>query len=89
LTVNVLQSSKLPGGIDALSVLNADDSITIVVRASLSPVKKQAAVVHELAHIIRADFTTEKTDATKIEKDVRENTKSVSLKGIDFFYKVI
>ncbi|MBS5519589.1 MAG: hypothetical protein SOU94_06625 [Acidaminococcus sp.] len=73
MTLNVIQTPRLPFGVDAVSILNADDSVTILVAEWLSPLKMHKAVVHEIVHILRADFWSNK-DATQLEKEARLET---------------
>lgn len=89
MVINVIQTPRLPSGIDALSVINADDSLTILVSEKLPPQKMHAAVVHEIAHIIRADFCSD-TDASQLEKDARKDALTkIDWADLDIHYKVV
>ncbi|MDY2739989.1 MULTISPECIES: hypothetical protein [Acidaminococcus] len=89
MVINVIQTPRLPSGVDALSVINADDSLTILVSEKLPPQKMHAAVVHEIAHIIRADFCSD-TDASQLEKDARKDALTkIDWADLDIHYKVV
>ena len=88
--INVVQTPRLPTGVEALSVLNDDDSLTILVSERLSPQKMHAAVVHEIAHILRADFCSDTADASHIEKDVRKDALTrIDWTDLDIHYNVV
>lgn len=87
--INVVQTPRLPTGVEALSVLNDDDSLTILVSERLSPQKMHAAVVHEIAHLLRADFCSD-MDAAHIEKDVRNDALTkIDWTDLDIHYNVV
>lgn len=89
MVINVIQTPRLPSGVDALSVINADDSLTILVSEKLPPQKMHAAVVHEIAHIIRADFCSD-TDASQLEKDARKDALTkIDWTDLDIHYNVV
>ncbi|WP_045172438.1 hypothetical protein [Acidaminococcus intestini] len=89
MVINVIQTPRLPSGVDALSVINADDSLTVLVSELLSPQKMHAAVVHEIAHILRADFCSD-TDASQLEKDVRKDALTkIDWTDLDIHYNVV
>lgn len=87
MTINVVQTQKLPAGVDAACIPNEDDTWTILVSQDLPPVKKQAAVVHELAHITRADFCTD-TSAGVAEREVREAPPAIQWDDLTIHYDV-
>lgn len=87
--INVVQTPRLPSGVEALSILNDDDSLTILVSELLSPKKMHAAVVHEIAHLLRADFCSD-TDAAHIEKDVRRDALTkIDWTDLELHYNVV
>lgn len=87
--INVVQTPRLPSGVDALSVINADDSLTILVSEKLPPQKMHTAVVHEIAHLLRADFCSN-MDASHIEKDVRNDAlPQIDWTDLDIHYNVM
>lgn len=87
--INVVQTPRLPSGVEALSVLNDDDSLTILVSELLSPKKMHAAVVHEIAHLLRADFCST-SDASHIEKDARKDALTkIDWTDLDIHYNVV
>lgn len=87
--INVVQTPRLPSGVEALSVLNDDDSLTILVSELLSPQKMHTAVVHEIAHLLRADFCSD-TDASQLEKDARKDALTkIDWADLDIHYKVV
>lgn len=89
MVINVIQTPRLPSGVDALSVINADDSLTILVSEKLPPQKMHTAVVHEIAHLLRADFCSD-TDASQLEKDVRKDALTkIDWADLDIHYKVV
>ncbi|MBS5519791.1 MAG: hypothetical protein KHX13_05610 [Acidaminococcus intestini] len=88
MVINVIQTPRLPSGVDALSVINADDSLTILVSEKLPPQKMHAAVVHEIAHIIRADFCSS-FSAGKLEKDARKDAYKINWNDFDIHYNVV
>ena len=89
MVINVIQTPRLPSGVDALSVINADDSLTILVSEKLPPQKMHTAVVHEIAHLLRADFCSD-TDASQLEKDVRKDALTkIDWTDLDIHYNVV
>ena len=87
--INVVQTPRLPSGVEALAVLNDDDSLTILVSELLSPQKMHTAVVHEIAHLLRADFCSD-TDASQLEKDARKDALTkIDWADLDIHYKVV
>lgn len=49
-----------------------------------------AAVVHEIAHILRADFCSDTADASHIEKDVRKDALTkIDWTDLDIHYNVV
>ena len=89
MVINVIQTPRLPSGVDALSVINADDSLTILVSEKLPPQKMHTAVVHEIAHLLRADFCSD-MDAAHIEKAVRKDALTkIDWADLDIHYKVV
>lgn len=87
MTINVVQTQRLPAGVEAVCVPNEDDTWTILVSQDLPPVKKQAAVVHELAHITRADFYTD-VSAGVVEQDVRTVPTEIRWDDLTIHYDV-
>lgn len=89
MVINVIQTPRLPSGVDALSVINVDDSLTVLVSEKLPPQKMHSAVVHEIAHLLRADFCSD-TDASRIEKDARKDALTkIDWTDLDIHYKVV
>nr|DAM13325.1 MAG TPA: IrrE N-terminal-like domain [Caudoviricetes sp.] len=88
MVINVVQTPRLPSGVEAFSVLNADDSLTVLVSANLSPEKRHEAVLHEIAHIIRADFCSS-FSAGKLEKDARKDAYKINWNDFDIHYNVV
>lgn len=89
MVINVIQTPRLPSGVDALSVINVDDSLTVLVSEKLPPQKMHTAVVHEIAHLLRADFCST-SDAARIEKDVRKDALTkIDWADLDIHYNVV
>lgn len=67
---------------------NDDGSYTICINKDLSREQAKDEILHELTHIDRADFDTQK-EATLIEEMIRRSEFIDDTKDMDFFYHVV
>ncbi|MCK0529842.1 ImmA/IrrE family metallo-endopeptidase [Veillonella sp. KGMB01456] len=85
----IIVIAPLETGVDALTRCNEDGTYTIIVNNRLSEEKARKAIMHEVFHVKKDDFSSFEK-ASLLERMLRESDYlNQELENINFYYHVV